>query len=321
MVIDEELGLCLEHHGIDGQKWGHRNGPPYPLDPNKDYSKAELRALKKESRKEFRKEYRKFKKYKKRQAKEDEARKKAEAEAMIEEEKKQHAIASGSASEVDKYKDKMTTQELNDAMNRVRAFQSLESLKMSEVKSATDKINDEVNRITAENNLAKAKLQEKYGPGKGEYALEKTARISEKLGKIAKAANDIGIATRTWQGVYEKANKLRTKTDKKEEVNAIKEESNNKSNNAKAIKGLKWGKRDEEIIREKVSKKAQKEWNKFTNFVEKEKNRFDKVKVKNMGVDRSSTDEIIDAVFDSDVMSTKVSMLPALRKNSSIITI
>jgi len=30
----------LIHHGILGQKWGHMNGPPYPLD-DKDYSKLE----------------------------------------------------------------------------------------------------------------------------------------------------------------------------------------------------------------------------------------------------------------------------------------
>lgn len=30
----------LEHHGIEGQKWGHRNGPPYPLDYN-DHSSSE----------------------------------------------------------------------------------------------------------------------------------------------------------------------------------------------------------------------------------------------------------------------------------------
>ena len=32
----------LEHHGIDGQKWGHRNGPPYPLD-YKSHSAEEKR--------------------------------------------------------------------------------------------------------------------------------------------------------------------------------------------------------------------------------------------------------------------------------------
>lgn len=33
----------LMHHGIKGQKWGVENGPPYPLNPSKDYTKAEQR--------------------------------------------------------------------------------------------------------------------------------------------------------------------------------------------------------------------------------------------------------------------------------------
>ena len=33
-------GEELYHHGIKGQKWGERNGPPYPLDPN-DHSALE----------------------------------------------------------------------------------------------------------------------------------------------------------------------------------------------------------------------------------------------------------------------------------------
>lgn len=33
----------LAHHGIEGQKWGKRNGPPYPLDPE-DHSAAEKKA-------------------------------------------------------------------------------------------------------------------------------------------------------------------------------------------------------------------------------------------------------------------------------------
>ena len=31
----------LIHHGIKGQKWGEQNGPPYPLNPEKDYSTLE----------------------------------------------------------------------------------------------------------------------------------------------------------------------------------------------------------------------------------------------------------------------------------------
>lgn len=34
----------LAHHGILGQKWGKRNGPPYPLD-YKDHSELELKNL------------------------------------------------------------------------------------------------------------------------------------------------------------------------------------------------------------------------------------------------------------------------------------
>ena len=33
--------LYLAHHGIPGQKWGEQNGPPYPLNPKTDYTKAE----------------------------------------------------------------------------------------------------------------------------------------------------------------------------------------------------------------------------------------------------------------------------------------
>ena len=40
----------LSHHGIEGQKWGVKNGPPYPLDAG-DHSTAEKRAMKKAVRK------------------------------------------------------------------------------------------------------------------------------------------------------------------------------------------------------------------------------------------------------------------------------
>lgn len=43
---------ALEHHGIEGQKWGVRNGPPYPLDSG-DHSKAELRAMRKDQKKNY----------------------------------------------------------------------------------------------------------------------------------------------------------------------------------------------------------------------------------------------------------------------------
>lgn len=41
----------LQHHGIKGQKWGDRNGPPYPLDAD-DHSSAEKKHLSRSEKKE-----------------------------------------------------------------------------------------------------------------------------------------------------------------------------------------------------------------------------------------------------------------------------
>ena len=43
-ILDEELGHSdyLEHHGIKGQEWGVRHGPPYPLDKNYGGFKTKL---------------------------------------------------------------------------------------------------------------------------------------------------------------------------------------------------------------------------------------------------------------------------------------
>ena len=55
--FDNEIyiyGGSLQHHGIDGQKWGVKNGPPYPLDGSKPKQK--------ESRRQKRKKYKELKK-------------------------------------------------------------------------------------------------------------------------------------------------------------------------------------------------------------------------------------------------------------------
>lgn len=51
------MAIYLAHHGILGQKWGKRNGPPYPLDPNTDYSEAEKRADQKRRYKSIKKNF------------------------------------------------------------------------------------------------------------------------------------------------------------------------------------------------------------------------------------------------------------------------
>lgn len=44
--------MYLAHHGIRGQRWGERNGPPYPLKGG-DYTETEWRALKQARRKKY----------------------------------------------------------------------------------------------------------------------------------------------------------------------------------------------------------------------------------------------------------------------------
>lgn len=72
----------LVHHGIDGQKWGRRNGPPYPL---KKWmrSSAERRAVRAKVRtekKQKKREESEIKKQKKREESEIKKQKKAAAE-------------------------------------------------------------------------------------------------------------------------------------------------------------------------------------------------------------------------------------------------
>ena len=41
-LLEQENRQILQHHGIFGQKWGRRNGPPYPI-PDGKHSAAEKR--------------------------------------------------------------------------------------------------------------------------------------------------------------------------------------------------------------------------------------------------------------------------------------
>lgn len=44
-ALSDDGSLIIEHSGVKGQKWGVRNGPPYPLNPERDYSDTENRKM------------------------------------------------------------------------------------------------------------------------------------------------------------------------------------------------------------------------------------------------------------------------------------
>jgi hypothetical protein len=94
----------LYHHGIKGQEWGDRNGPPYPLDSN-----ASVQAKKKKKSLVTRiKNKRKGKQLQK-----------AKAAKKAEREEKARIINSGNAEEVKKISSKLTNDELDAAIKKI----------------------------------------------------------------------------------------------------------------------------------------------------------------------------------------------------------
>ena len=122
----EETLNYLEHHGIDGMKWGVQNGPPYPLDKEKHdrVVKKGQKKIKSLMDKHKEKETNK-KKAKARAAALAKARAaRAQKAAREKREKylddnKERVLKSGSAKELAQYKGRLSNKELQDAWNRL----------------------------------------------------------------------------------------------------------------------------------------------------------------------------------------------------------
>ena len=291
MVLDNDLALY--HHGIEGQKWGQQNGPPYPLDPNKDYSKKELRALRKQARKEERKENRRRKKLIKRYEKEEAKRKEEEEEEKRIEEAKKKAIASGSLSEIEKYKDKMSNDELTNALTRAKILQSLEDTKIKELDMDNQKTQKEIDRISKANDLRNKKLDEKYGKTKNEARLEKIARNTKLVGNMAMDINKILIAVKTGKSID-------WATDKK--TKPIEDEAISKA------------KEDGKKLFDKAVKTVKNDYSKAKEKVEKESSKKSKpLKGEKVSVEQEDIRDFVDAVFNSNVKNERVdSFMPSI---------
>ena len=113
----------LEHHQILGAKWGKKNGPPYPLGSG-DHSSAEKKAAAaagvKVGKDSGKGSIDNVKKKKKAPLTEEEKRLKAE-----------EARLKGDSKNINKYMDKLTTDELRDAQARAQIKKSLSEEKQS----------------------------------------------------------------------------------------------------------------------------------------------------------------------------------------------
>lgn len=102
----------LYHHGADGQKWGVRHGPPYPLDP----SPAKQAIRKKKSLLTILKDRHKGKQLRK--AKKEKERERNENRKVIE---------SGDAKQILKRKNKLTEEELRESLTRLELTERIKS--------------------------------------------------------------------------------------------------------------------------------------------------------------------------------------------------
>lgn len=222
----------LQHHGILGQKWGRRNGPPYPLAAGA-HSAAEKKAgwrksLDKDSDSSDNSKtvygakksgfdigsYLKAKKEKKRQAA-------VEAHDAA----KKDALESGDADKILRFRKELTNNELNDALNRARTVNNLrnetDSNRLRDVKKVMDTvrtIKDAVN-LGIDSVETARKLKKTFTPEKKEKPNDFEKSLQNSLEQFGKMSVDELMKTDTMK-------KLKDAREAGEEYNKLKKAVN-----------------------------------------------------------------------------------------------
>ena len=179
----------LYHHGIKGQEWGDRNGPPYPLDSN-----ASVQAKKK--KKSLIRRIQDKKKGK--------MLRKAKEAKKAEREEKERIITSGNAVTVKQNMNKLSDEELARAVSRVEASDRLYNSAISKVQFYP---------IDA----ASSKNATKTGKSfleKTESTLKTAASVASSVGTIYGTLNKIGV-------IGKKEEKKKTDLEKLKEASEL----------------------------------------------------------------------------------------------------
>lgn len=136
----------LEHHGILNQKWGHRNGPPYPLSKGA-HSSGEKSAAKAAGIKvggdSGKGAITNIKKFGSRSKSSPDKPQKAAKKEMTPEEKREAALAamrSGDKKQIAKYVDQLSTDELREAQARSQMKDQLTKKEPTEQKASKEDI-------------------------------------------------------------------------------------------------------------------------------------------------------------------------------------
>lgn len=130
----------IYHHGIDNQKWGVRNGPPYPLKPavssavKQGKTREEIRAAKKRSKS--------LKKARATRAKNLKEKAKEKERAAKEEKKQADRKEKSGKSPTLMYRNRelFTTQELKDLADRFAAENKIQELSSNRIRQGKDTV-------------------------------------------------------------------------------------------------------------------------------------------------------------------------------------
>lgn len=150
----DEYVDSLAHHGILGQKWGRKMGPPYPLD-SEDHSASEKKAGWRESIEKATSKIREATEAIRNKNKKPEDSKPAqnapkreeteEERAEREQKYKRAVITSANANVIKDNASKLTTQELREAVDRMNLMAQVDS-KVTTPPTIMDKINNAINK-------------------------------------------------------------------------------------------------------------------------------------------------------------------------------
>lgn len=154
----------IYHHGILGQRWGQKNGPPYPLSSSRK-SKIEKKAeklgmigvidsstgkrynLNEISKRDLKRTVKKYE-HDKKQAEEEAARKQAEEEAKARHDAdKERVLREGSATEIRAYINELTNAELKAAVDRIQTRNTLLKLSEKDIKNGWQIVDEVMKKV------------------------------------------------------------------------------------------------------------------------------------------------------------------------------
>lgn len=184
----------LEHHGVKGQSWGEKNGPPYPLSRGKDGRVTQTQKKKKQSLLARAKANHQKKVKAKERAKKAAERKKQKAkeaeENLSKEELREKLLKSTDPKFIAKHVDLLDTREIKDRLDRIDTEKRLKDL----LKTDKKKVDKGMKFAT---DLAK-----------------NVATIADATSKAAKAYNDVVDATDKQNKVKREKIKAQTEAEK-----------------------------------------------------------------------------------------------------------